>query len=112
MNGRLSTHVLDTSKGRPAAGLIIQLWRVEAENRRFLKEVLTNQDGRTDGPLLAGDDLEAGIYELVFQVGAYFGESPSFLTDVPIRFRIVNPAENYHIPLLVSPWSYSTYRGS
>jgi hydroxyisourate hydrolase len=111
MNGRLSTHVLDISKGSPAAGVTIQLWRVETDNRRFLKEAVTNQDGRTDGPLLAGDDLEAGIYELVFKVETYFGGSP-FLTEVPVRFRVVNPAENYHIPLLVSPWSYSTYRGS
>jgi len=111
MSGRLSTHVLDIALGRPAAGLRIQLWRVETDNRRLLKEVVTNQDGRTDTPLLVGDDLRSGVYELVFQVGPYFGNE-GFLGDVPVRFRILNPAENYHVPLLVSPWSYTTYRGS
>jgi hydroxyisourate hydrolase len=112
MSGRLSTHVLDISLGRPAAGLRIQLWRIETDNRQLLKEVVTNQDGRTDTPLLVGDDLRPGVYELVFQVGPYFGKEAGFLGDVPIRFRILNPAENYHVPLLVSPWSYTTYRGS
>ena len=142
MSGKLSTHVLDTAKGRPAAGLKIQLWRIEANEHRFLKEVVTNQDGRTGTPLLLGDELKTGLYELVFQVGPYFQNSSrrsvakaepsrrseteaegmentflktteeSFLGDVPVRFRILNPEENYHIPLLVSPWSYTTYRGS
>jgi 5-hydroxyisourate hydrolase len=112
MSGRLSTHVLDIALGRPAAGLRIQLWRIETDNRQLLKEVVTNQDGRTDTPLLVGDDLRLGVYELVFQVGPYFGNEAGFLGDVPVRFRILNPAENYHVPLLVSPWSYSTYRGS
>ena len=114
MSGRLSTHVLDIAQGRPAAGLRIQLWRIEIEtgNRHLLKEVVTNQDGRTDAPLLVGDDLQLGVYELLFQVGPYFGNEAGFLGDVPVRFRILNPAENYHVPLLVSPWSYSTYRGS
>jgi hydroxyisourate hydrolase len=112
MSGRLSTHVLDITLGRPAAGLRIQLWRIEPDNRQLLKEVVTNQDGRTDMPLLVGDDLRLGVYELVFQVGPYFGNEAGFLGDVPIRFRILNPAENYHVPLLVSPWSYTTYRGS
>ena len=132
MSGKLSTHVLDTAKGRPAAGLKIQLWKIEADERRLLKEVITNQDGRTETPLLLGDELKPGVYELVFQVGPYFQnlsrrsvaeaeaaddaflkttEDP-FLGDVPVRFRILNPGENYHIPLLVSPWSYTTYRGS
>jgi 5-hydroxyisourate hydrolase len=112
MSGRLSTHVLDIADGRPAAGLRIQLWRIEPENRQLLKEIVTNQDGRTDTPLLAGDDLRPGVYELVFQVGPYFRNEAGFLGDVPVRFRILNPAENYHVPLLVSPWSYTTYRGS
>ena len=112
MSGRLSTHVLDITLGRPAAGLRIQLWRIEPDNRQLLKEVVTNQDGRTDMPLLVGDDLRLGVYELVFQVGPYFGSEAGFLGDVPVRFRILNPAENYHVPLLVSPWSYTTYRGS
>ena len=112
MSGRLSTHVLDITKGRPAVGLRIQLWRLETDHRQLLKEVVTNQDGRTDTPLLSGDKLQLGTYEIVFQVGAYFGKDAAFLDDVPVRFRIVNSAENYHVPLLVSPWSYTTYRGS
>jgi hydroxyisourate hydrolase len=112
MSGRLSTHVLDVADGRPAAGLRIQLWSIETDNRQLLKEVVTNQDGRTDTPLLVGDELRPGVYELVFQVGPYFGNEAGFLGDVPVRFRILNPAENYHVPLLVSPWSYATYRGS
>jgi 5-hydroxyisourate hydrolase len=132
MSGKLSTHVLDTAKGRPAAGLKIQLWKIEADERRLLKEVITNQDGRTETPLLLGDELKPGVYELVFQVGPYFQNlsrrsvaeteaaddaflkttEDTFLGDVPVRFRILNPGENYHIPLLVSPWSYTTYRGS
>ena len=132
MSGKLSTHVLDTAKGRPAAGLKIQLWKIEADERRLLKEVITNQDGRTETPLLLGDELKPGVYELVFQVGPYFQNlsrrsvaeaeaaqdaflkttEDTFLGDVPVRFRILNPGENYHVPLLVSPWSYTTYRGS
>jgi 5-hydroxyisourate hydrolase len=124
MSGKLSTHVLDTAKGRPAAGLKIQLWKIEADERRLLKEVITNQDGRTETPLLLGEELKPGVYELVFQVGPYLQDlsrrslakaeatEDTFLGDVPIRFRILNPGENYHIPLLVSPWGYTTYRGS
>jgi hydroxyisourate hydrolase len=132
MSGKLSTHVLDTAKGRPAAGIKIQLWKIEADERRLLKEVITNQDGRTETPLLLGDELKLGVYELVFQVGPYFQNlwrrsvakaeaaedaflkttEDTFLGDVPVRFRILNPGENYHIPLLVSPWGYTTYRGS
>jgi 5-hydroxyisourate hydrolase len=114
MSGKLSTHVLDTAKGRPAAGLKIQLWRIEDNERQLLKEAITNQDGRTETPLLLGDELKPGAYELVFQVGPYFSKATedAFLQDVPVRFRILNPKENYHIPLLVSPWSYTTYRGS
>ncbi|HTD17095.1 MAG TPA: hydroxyisourate hydrolase [Chthoniobacterales bacterium] len=114
MSGKLSTHVLDTANGRPAAGLKIQLWSIEANERRLLKEVMTNQDGRPDAPLLLGDELKLGVYELVFQVGDYFLKTTedAFLQDVPVRFRILNPEENYHVPLLVSPWSYTTYRGS
>jgi 5-hydroxyisourate hydrolase len=114
MNGKLSTHVLDTAKGRPAAGLKIQLWSIDANERRLLKEVITNHDGRPDTPLLLGDELKLGVYELVFQVGPYFLKTTeeAFLQDVPVRFRILNSEENYHVPLLVSPWSYTTYRGS
>jgi len=114
MSGKLSTHVLDTANGRPAAGVKIQLWRIEANERQLLKEAITNQDGRTDPPLLFGDELKLGVYELVFHVGSYFVKTTedAFLQDVPVRFRILNSEENYHVPLLVSPWSYTTYRGS
>ena len=111
MSGRLTTHVLDTASGRPAAGVAIELARVDQDGRREpLRSVTTNADGRTDAPLLADGDLAAGEYELVFAVGDYFGTG--FLDRVPVRFRVERPDEHYHVPLLVSPWSYSTYRGS
>jgi 5-hydroxyisourate hydrolase len=118
--GRLTTHVLDTAHGHPAAGLAIEIWRVERDGagRRLLKEVRTNADGRTDAPLLSDGEIEAGIYELVFAVGDYFAAhgaaapSPPFLGRVPVRFGIADPATHYHVPLLVTPWAYSTYRGS
>jgi 5-hydroxyisourate hydrolase len=113
----LTTHVLDTAHGRPAAGLHIRLFRFDPshENRKLLKEVHTNADGRTDAPL-AGE-LERGVYEILFDVGGYFAqakETPElpFLGRVPVRFGVADPLSHYHVPLLVSPWSYSTYRGS
>lgn len=109
--GRLTTHVLDTANGRPAAGLRLSLCRLEGERREGLIDCTTNADGRCDAPLLEGEALQAGGYELVFQVGAYFGEA-SFLDDVPVRFRVADPAQHYHVPLLVSPYGYTTYRGS
>jgi 5-hydroxyisourate hydrolase len=119
MAGRLTTHVLDTARGRPAAGIALELARFTGENgdRRILKTARTNSDGRTDEPLLAGEELSSGVYELVFDVGDYFAESPGaggppFLGRVPIRFGIADPSAHYHVPLLVSPWAYSTYRGS
>ena len=119
MAGRLTTHVLDTARGRPAAGLTIELWRLEREGdgRRLLRSVRTNADGRTDVPLLAAEELTAGVYELVFAVGDYFAEQgggadPPFLDRVPVRFGIADPTAHYHVPLLTSPWAYSTYRGS
>ncbi len=120
MSGRLTTHVLDTTRGLPAAHVTIQLWRiVETDMKRvLLKTVTTNDDGRTDEPLLSGEDMIAGVYELVFAVGTYFATQtvtlslPPFLDEVPVRFGIANPEDNYHVPLLVSPWAYSTYRGS
>jgi 5-hydroxyisourate hydrolase len=114
MKGELSTHVLDIENGVAAKGLSIALWRVDAEERVLLKEVVTNPGGRTDEPLLSSAEMQKGEYEIVFQVGAYFGLEPekSFLNAVPIRFRIVNPDEGYHVPLLVSRWAYNTYRGS
>jgi 5-hydroxyisourate hydrolase len=107
--GKLSTHVLDLQRGKPAAGMKIEL-RAMADGT-VLKTVLTNADGRTDEPLLAGDALAAGEYELVFYVGDYFQEN-TFLDRVPVRFRVADPAASYHVPLLCTPWAYSTYRGS
>ena len=120
MAGQLTTHVLDTGQGRPAANMAIELWRLEAEDggRELVKSVRTNADGRTGAPLLAGDELQAGTYELVFMVGDYFAAqgiptpAPPFLDRVPIRFGIADPTAHYHVPLLTSPWSYTTYRGS
>ena len=115
---RLSTHVLDTSRGKPAAGLEIRLSILEAGAARHLKTAVTNADGRTEEPLLSGDTLAAGRYELTFAAGAYFralGErlpDPPFLDEVVIRFGLADPASNYHVPLLLSPYGYSTYRGS
>ena len=108
MSGRLTTHVLDTARGRPAAGIRIELARLDGDARTPLKTVITNHDGRTDEPLLTG--LEAATYELTFAVGEHFGEG--LYDEVPIRFRIEDAGAHYHVPLLVSPWSYSTYRGS
>ena len=109
MPGILSTHVLDTTQGRPAAGMKIELH--SSDRASLIKTVETNADGRTDAPLLSGDELVAGAYELVFHVGDYFGEK-RFLDRVPVRFIISDPSAKYHVPLLVSPWAYSTYRGS
>jgi hydroxyisourate hydrolase len=114
--GRLTTHVLDTHGGVPAAGLLVELFRdgVDAP----LATAVTNRDGRAEGPLLEGAALAAGRYELRFHVGAYFAArgvalpDPPFLDVVPVRFGVADPAGHYHVPLLVSPWSFSTYRGS
>ena len=108
--GRLTTHVLDTAAGRPAAGVRYELFSLEGGRRR-VAEGRTNADGRAETPLLEGEALAAGRYELVFQVGAYFGAAP-FLDEVPVRFAVSDPDQHYHVPLLVSPWSYTTYRGS
>jgi hydroxyisourate hydrolase len=116
---RLSTHVLDTVQGRPAAGVQIELWALGANGERtLLKTVQTNNDGRTDEPLLTGEHLKAGSYELRFAVGDYFARQtvqrsePPFLNIVPVQFTIADASAHYHVPLLVSPWAYSTYRGS
>ncbi|MGR3783165.1 MAG: hydroxyisourate hydrolase [Albimonas sp.] len=115
--GRLTTHVLDTASGRPAAGIRIDLYRLAADSRDLLAEAVTNADGRTDAPMLEGTAFRAGTYELVFHCGPYFAElgadlpSPPFLSDVPIRFGIAEEA-HYHVPLLLSPYGYTTYRGS
>jgi 5-hydroxyisourate hydrolase len=105
----LTTHVLDTAKGIPAAGMTIEVWSVEPS--RLLKTVTTNSDGRVDAPLLSDEEMKTGTYELIFAVGDYFKER-SFLDRVPIRFVISDTTAKYHVPLLVSPWSYSTYKGS
>ena len=105
----LTTHVLDTSRGGPAAGMTIEVWSVDPS--RLLKTVQTNRDGRVDDPLLSGSEMKAGNYELVFLVGDYFGEK-KFLDRVPVRFTISDASAKYHVPLLVSPWAYSTYRGT
>src|SRR2546423_9818422 len=120
MPGRLTTHVLDTAQGRPAADLAIELWALgpEGGERSLLKTARTNDDGRTGAPLLAGGELKVGVYELVFLVGEYFAgqpvetASPAFLDRVPVRFGIADPNAHYHVPLPVSPWAYRTYRGS
>ena len=109
--GKLTTHVLDTARGRPGAGIEIELFAVEGGTLRSIKKVRTNADGRTDGPLLEGDALKPGTYQLVFHVGNYFA-GEGFLDQVPVRFRIADAGAHYHVPLLCSPWSYTTYRGS
>jgi 5-hydroxyisourate hydrolase len=115
--GKLTTHVLDTANGRPAAGVRVELHALDGA-RRLLREVRTNADGRCDLPLLDGAEFRTGRYELVFQVDEYFRAldpelpSPPFVGEVVLRFGIADAAGHYHVPLLVSPWSYSTYRGS
>lgn len=115
--GRLTTHVLDTASGRPAAGLSISLYRLDGDARMHLKTVSTNDDGRCDAPLLQGAEFAPGEYELIFEAGDYLRArgvnlpSPAFLDVVPIRFGIAEAA-HYHVPLLLSPYGYSTYRGS
>ena len=112
--GKLTTHVLDTARGCPAKGISLELWEISALGQKtLLKTTVTNADGRTNDPLLT-EDLAVGIYELVFIIGDYFEAlpNPPFLNRVPIQFGIADTTIHYHVPLLVSPWSYSTYRGS
>lgn len=118
MNGWLSTHVLDTANGQPAAGMSIELFEISGNERTHLKTVVTNSDGRVDGRLLDSPEMKSGVFELIFHTASYFTalgttvSSPPFLDLIPIRFAIADPGSHYHVPLLVSPWSYSTYRGS
>lgn len=109
MSGKLSTHVLDLVRGGPAAGMRIDL--ADAAGT-ILKTATTNADGRTDAPMLAPEEMRAEIFELRFHVAAYFAAAAGFLDVVPVRFRIVDAAQSCHVPLLCTPWSYSTYRGS
>lgn len=117
MAGYLTTHVLDTARGCPAQGLKIELFKIDGETRKHLKTLLTNDDGRTNGQILPVEEFEIGTYELVFHAGAYLDaigtppEEPRFLDVVPIRFGM-SEAAHYHVPLLLSPFGYSTYRGS
>ena len=116
--GYLTTHVLDTARGRPAGGLTVHLYRLDGANRLILATVQTNADGRTDAPILPKGQLVPGQYELVFEAGAYLdaldpeGAGTRFLDEIPIRFGISDGAAHYHVPLLLSPFGYSTYRGS
>jgi 5-hydroxyisourate hydrolase len=116
--GTLTTHVLDTTSGRPAAGMRIDFAAVGADGARHIATLHTNGEGRSDSPLMADATMHAGTYELTFHVGDYFRarghqlSEPPFLDRVPVRFAIADPAEHYHLPLLCSAWSYSTYRGS
>lgn len=115
--GRLTTHVLDTANGCPGEGILIDVYVVESNTPRWLKSTQTNSDGRCDEPILADNEFKRGVYELVFAAGDYFAargidSNPRFLDKVVIRFGIAEPDQHYHVPLLVSPYSYSTYRGS
>jgi 5-hydroxyisourate hydrolase len=116
--GKLTTHVLDTAQGRPGAGMKIELQLLDGGAWKELATVQTNADGRTGAPLLEGDAFRPGTYQLLFHVGAYFRahgmklHDPAFLDVVPVRFGIEDAGAHYHVPLLCSPWSYTTYRGS
>lgn len=117
--GYLTTHVLDSAHGCPGANIPVTLYRIDGDVSRVrLHYTQTNDDGRCDQPVLAGDDFKKGVYELVFSVGPYYRHrgvelpEPAFLDDVVIRFGIADEDEHYHVPLLISPYSYSTYRGS
>ncbi|HEY1685130.1 MAG TPA: hydroxyisourate hydrolase [Tepidisphaeraceae bacterium] len=109
---RLSTHVLDISTGKPAAGMRVELYRCEGDKCVKVKSVHTNNDGRPDALLLTESEMAEAEYELRFYVGDYFQAVPRFLNVVPLRFTIFDKTGNYHVPLLCSPWAYSTYRGS
>jgi 5-hydroxyisourate hydrolase len=117
MSGKLTTHVLDTTSGKPAAGMRIELHRLESGKKIPLADRTTNRDGRTDEPMLGDKSMIPGHYRLLFHVADYFAslgspDAGKFLNVVPVLFRIDDPSASYHVPLLVSPWAYSTYRGS
>ncbi|WP_299619849.1 hydroxyisourate hydrolase [uncultured Tateyamaria sp.] len=116
--GYLTTHVLDTARGLPGAGIKIALYRVSGNSHRKIAEAVTNEDGRTDSPILPAGKMKAGQYELIFFCGAYIDanglstDEIKFLDQIPIRFGVTDEAAHYHVPLLLSPYGYSTYRGS
>ena len=116
--GKLTTHVLDTANGCPAAGMAVTLYRMERGVASLVKAIRLNHDGRADAPLLEGSAFQPGTYRLVFEVAAYFRArgavlaEPPFLDEVPLDFGLSTPGQHYHVPLLASPWAYSTYRGS
>ena len=122
--GKLTTHVLDTARGRPAAGIPVRLHRLRGETRELVAEAVTNADGRCDAPVLEGEAFEAGDYEIAFHAGDYLagaasgpagaadGTAPAFLGTIPVRFGVNDASQHYHVPLLLSPFGYSTYRGS
>jgi 5-hydroxyisourate hydrolase len=118
MPAKLSTHVLDTAHGCPAQGMKIELWSLDGDDRTLVTTAKTNADGRTDQPLLSADEIRPGQYEIIFFVGDYFVAKGTplpktrFLDKVPVRFGIADVGTGYHVPLLCSPWAYSTYRGS
>ncbi|MFY1708647.1 hydroxyisourate hydrolase [Tritonibacter scottomollicae] len=118
MTGYLTTHVLDTARGCPAEGIKIALYKVSGDSNEKIAETVTNADGRTDSPILPAETFETGTYELVFFCGDYLrasgqaGDAPMFLDQVPIRFGMSEADSHYHVPLLLSPYGYSTYRGS
>lgn len=116
--GRLTTHVLDTALGQPGQGITIQIFRLSQDAREHLGSVVTNEDGRCDAPILEGSALTTGEYELVFHAGDYLraqgiaASEPRFLDVIPLRFGVADASQHYHVPLLLSPYGYSTYRGS
>lgn len=116
--GSLTTHVLDATQGKPAEGVGITLYRVRGDERVLVREIVTDRQGRTGEPVLTGDQFAASTYELVFEIGAYFSgqgvptDEPPFLDAVTVRFTVADSAAHYHVPLLATPWSYTTYRGS
>ncbi|WP_299354439.1 hydroxyisourate hydrolase [uncultured Shimia sp.] len=118
MSGYLTTHVLDTARGVPAEGIRIALFHLSGDSREMIAETVTNDDGRTDSPILPQDKFQTGTYELIFFCGDYLrdtgqaGDDPLFLDAVPIRFGMSDGEAHYHVPLLLSPYGYSTYRGS
>lgn len=110
--GRITTHVLDTATGRPGAGMTVTLRRLSPGAPEPIGRFVTNADGRCDGPLLQGDALAAGVYELTFDVAGWRGEAPGFYDEIPIRFSVGDAGAHHHVPLILSPYGYATYRGS